>query len=79
MTHNQKILAQLQTKVALARMRVGQQPNPTEKLAAALAEAIDDARGRTLAMCAAGGAGTAEHLALDEQIARWNAALRSNR
>ncbi|HYD60551.1 MAG TPA: hypothetical protein VEC35_09365 [Noviherbaspirillum sp.] len=66
-------------KQAIRRMQEGAKPTPAQLLMNAAEEAIADARQRSMALQAAGLAGTVEHLKLVSQIMRWEHARRQNR
>lgn len=78
-TPNQRILSRIQAQHALGRAIRGPAPDPHMLLMEAVHEALASARARSAALCAAGGAGTAEHVELIGQIAKWDRAWRANR
>jgi len=78
-SHNQRILAEINALVALQKMRRGPQQSPAHQLMQAVEEAICDARQRCDEMAASGQAGSSEFQDLCGKIARWSEVRRLNR
>lgn len=73
--HNQEVLARMFAMSVVEQARRGPQPSPVEQLMDAVEEALADARRRRDFL----EAGTQAYLKANDQIARWEAARRSNR
>ena len=64
---------------AIEAARRGPQPSPFEQLMVAIEDAIADAHERRDLLVAAGDAGSQAYLQINEHIACWESARRSNR
>lgn len=77
-SHNQRVLAELQAQVAIARAQRAHAPQPMQPMDA-LREAIDSKRGEVEALIFAGEFDSAAFRLAKAQLARWTAAWSSSR
>lgn len=79
MTHNQRLLAQIQEMHAINQAQRAHLPPPEQRVMQALHEAVEERRARLAGLASRGCAGTPEYRKAETQLQQWDAAWRSNR